>query len=311
MISVVIPTLNEEQYIARCLESILANNPDEVIVVDGGSTDRTIEIARRYTDKIYVVNRRGIWLARQVGTSKSSGDIIVSCDADAVYPPGWLDKLTAPLKNPEVVAAGGPAAPIEDKPIPRFYCGLATLFAKHLHWFSGFNTAFRRDAWLRIGGYPRMNRGEDFALAAAMSGIGKTVYVEDAVAYIDVPVNRQLEMLAFLASTGMLISGLGLKSSAMTGVGLGFYVAELCTVVEEPSPIHHSQVAAAGEFALLPLRDTIPSGVWSGLVGGLTGVWLHHLVTEDVLNADALTVSLAGFIGLTLAEIGLSLPPST
>ena len=78
-ISVVVPTLNEEAYIERCLKSLSAQNfPHEIIVVDGGSKDKTVQIADEYADKVFVVRERGIAYAR--------ARLIYTTDADCYAP---------------------------------------------------------------------------------------------------------------------------------------------------------------------------------------------------------------------------------
>ena len=52
-------TLNNEHDIEAMLESLIKNKPDQIVIVDGGSTDRTVEIARKYTDDVFVT-RKGI-----------------------------------------------------------------------------------------------------------------------------------------------------------------------------------------------------------------------------------------------------------
>lgn len=81
-ISAVLIVKNEEALLARCLESV--KDADEIIICDTGSTDKTIEIAKRYTDKVYT---DFVWCddfaaARNHAKSKATGDWILSIDAD-------------------------------------------------------------------------------------------------------------------------------------------------------------------------------------------------------------------------------------
>lgn len=92
MISIIIPTLNEEKTIEKTLQSLreLSNDYNhEIIVSDGRSTDRTIEIAKKYNTKIVVYDdtiRQTISNARNLGASVASGDIFVFLDADVTIP---------------------------------------------------------------------------------------------------------------------------------------------------------------------------------------------------------------------------------
>lgn len=81
-ISAVVSTFNEEKNIERCLKSL--GFADEIIVVDNSSTDRTVEIARRYTDKIYSQknNPEEIDLQKNFGFEKATNEWILSIDAD-------------------------------------------------------------------------------------------------------------------------------------------------------------------------------------------------------------------------------------
>lgn len=80
MLSVIIIAKNEEANIARCLESV--QFADEIIVLDSGSTDKTIEIAKRYTDKVYLTDWHGYGIQKQRALDKASGDWVLNLDAD-------------------------------------------------------------------------------------------------------------------------------------------------------------------------------------------------------------------------------------
>jgi len=88
MISIIFPTLNEEKYIGRSLETLKTRMtlPHELIVSDGGSTDGTIEIARRWADRVVVYSgagRQTIAAGRNDGAAAAWGDFLVFMDADS------------------------------------------------------------------------------------------------------------------------------------------------------------------------------------------------------------------------------------
>lgn len=91
-ISVVLGVFNEEKNIKRCLESV--KWADEIVIVDDGSTDGTVEIAKKYTDKIYPHKSEGyVEPTRNFGISKAKGDWILLVDADEEIPETLATKL--------------------------------------------------------------------------------------------------------------------------------------------------------------------------------------------------------------------------
>jgi glycosyltransferase involved in cell wall biosynthesis len=98
-ISVIIPVKNMESTIEECLISVQRNNPAEIIAVDGNSTDRTVEIARRYTEKIYSDEGGGPSYAHQLGAEQATQEYIAYVDADMVLPQGTLATMFAELKE--------------------------------------------------------------------------------------------------------------------------------------------------------------------------------------------------------------------
>ena len=99
-VAVVIPTLNEEKFIARCLDSVIAQsypfNDMDVMVVDGGSKDRTKEIVTAYNKKhpnirLLTNPRRIQSIAFNIGVQNSSAPYIVRLDAHALYKPYYIE----------------------------------------------------------------------------------------------------------------------------------------------------------------------------------------------------------------------------
>jgi len=111
LVSVVVPSLNSGYSIDKCLASIFSSKyPSdlfEVILVDGGSTDGTIEIARQRGAKI-VQGGRTPGEARNIGVHASSGEIIAFTDSDCIVGEDWLDIISDDLRSPEIAGVGGP-----------------------------------------------------------------------------------------------------------------------------------------------------------------------------------------------------------
>ncbi len=102
-VSVIVPTLEEEATIAATLDDLAARRPHEVIVVDGGSRDRTQGLARERARLV----QDGPGLARQMnrGARESSGDVLLFHYADLRLPPAAFEAIGRALERPEV--AGG------------------------------------------------------------------------------------------------------------------------------------------------------------------------------------------------------------
>lgn len=95
MVSVVIPTLNEAGNIAEALETIDREiaYPKEIIIVDGNSTDGTLDIVRKANCKVIVEPRRGYGLALRRGMKEAKGDVIIMVDGDGTYEVRHINQL--------------------------------------------------------------------------------------------------------------------------------------------------------------------------------------------------------------------------
>src|SRR3989344_5094511 len=112
LLSIVIPAHNEEAYLASTLTSVFSQTIPphlfEVIVVDNASSDKTASIASQFPTRLTREPRHSVALARQKGVQTARGDIVVSADADTVYPPHWLSQIsTTFVQHPQIVALVG------------------------------------------------------------------------------------------------------------------------------------------------------------------------------------------------------------
>lgn len=109
-VSVLIPTLNAASTVERCLQSIVTQSfPSEsleIIIADGGSTDRTLGIARQYGCKIVDNPLKTGEAGKAKALEKASGEIIALIDSDNILPEiDWLERMTAPFHDEEISAA--------------------------------------------------------------------------------------------------------------------------------------------------------------------------------------------------------------
>jgi glycosyltransferase involved in cell wall biosynthesis len=115
-VSIIIPCLNEEKYIARCLDSLLENDYDknylDIIIVDGLSKDRTRNILSVYCDRYPFIrvldNPQKITpIAMNIGIRASDSDVILRIDAHTVYAPNYISALVNGLEKYEAENVGG------------------------------------------------------------------------------------------------------------------------------------------------------------------------------------------------------------
>jgi glycosyltransferase involved in cell wall biosynthesis len=109
-VSLYIPVYNGERYIARVLEGVLGQTlaPDQVILVDDASSDRTVEIAQRYPVEIVRHERNeGLGATRNSGFRAARNELVAALDADIVPEPTWLERLLPVLDDPDVLGACG------------------------------------------------------------------------------------------------------------------------------------------------------------------------------------------------------------
>lgn len=187
-VSVVIPAYNEEKYLPKTLESIqkLDRKPEEVLVIDGGSTDKTCEVAREYGARCVTVAHRGIGYARQQGVENASGDIIAFTDADTIVPSDWLTKIVESLEVPGVAGVYSLYYVTKSWFPYWFYINyIQPPLAYILHYCSAYmapgqNTAFWKAKALEAGGYPTdFKIAEDLEMAKRLSKVGKLILRSD------------------------------------------------------------------------------------------------------------------------------------
>ena len=105
LISAIISAYNSENKIGKCIKSLLNQTykPIEIIVVDDGSTDKTKEIVKKFTDnkKIFLLGqkRQGPGAAKNLASKKAEGDILVFVDSDEYPRQDYIEKLTKPIRE--------------------------------------------------------------------------------------------------------------------------------------------------------------------------------------------------------------------
>lgn len=101
-LSVLVIALNQEDHIVPCLETV--KWADEIVLVDSGSTDRTLELARAYTDRIFTIDWPGFGAAKNFALDQATGEWVFSLDTDERVPEALREEIQT------VVRGGGPFA---------------------------------------------------------------------------------------------------------------------------------------------------------------------------------------------------------
>jgi len=201
-ISVVIPARNEAANIQQCLEAVFAQSypPHEVIVVDGQSTDDTVEKAKSFPVKIFYEDANSKGLACQIGLENASGEYIAFTNSDCIPARDWLANLVKEFRE-GVVGVGG-SAKLEDTGYSFWgkYVALAmpTLLGSgsSIQWrtsrdkrlvktIGGCNSMYRARDIAKAGGFSakvagEMLGGQDLELNSRLLKMGKLVYTPDA-----------------------------------------------------------------------------------------------------------------------------------
>lgn len=194
-VSFAIPTLNSERTLDKCLSSIKRQDyPDfELVIVDGFSRDRTVKIAREYTDKVYLCSGR-LGQARQMSIEKSRGEILAFFDDDIIIPhESWLSfAVSAFGGNPRIstvwpLVVAPPRASLTSKCYSNY--SNAVKMDRLIHRrgvIGGTNALFKRKCIERIGGFdPQIGWGEDFDIARKLKTHGYQVVFHKDPLYHD------------------------------------------------------------------------------------------------------------------------------
>ncbi len=182
-ISVVVCTHNGSRTIRQTLEHLAAlDYPDyEVLVVDDGSTDTTLDIVREFDVRVISTENRGLSSARNTGAAAATGEIVAYIDDDAYPEAHWLHYLGKTFEETEYAAVGGPnilppgspmmAECVKHAPGGPTHVLLTDRVAEHL---PGCNLAVRKDHLMRVGGFDPQFRaaGDDVDLCWRLQEAG-------------------------------------------------------------------------------------------------------------------------------------------
>ncbi|MBN2058813.1 MAG: glycosyltransferase [Deltaproteobacteria bacterium] len=162
-VSIIIPAKNEEKILPSCLDSILSSdypkNRFEILLIDNGSTDKTIAIAQSHGLKIIDGSSFTIGAMRNLGVKESHGDLIAFVDADVIVTKSWLASGVRCLQShPNAACAGSfPLVPENFGWVAESWWFLQfpvnTNKEQKVEWLASMNIICRRDTFENIGGF--------------------------------------------------------------------------------------------------------------------------------------------------------------
>lgn len=314
LVSIVIPAYNEERVIVHCLDSIVGSDYEklELIVVDDGSTDKTLEVLlenrQRWEEagalkeyfRLVILSQRnkGKAAALNRGISRSRGEFIFLVDADGVFTPGAIHKLLQGFRERRVGAVCGNDRPVNIHNCQTRWLNLQThvttglvrralAVINCLPIVSGNIGAYRRCVLQKIGPLREDILGEDLELTWRVHKAGyKVNFVPEAIVSAEVPKNlsglwqqRVRWARGFLQTTkaqlGMLFKGKYAPFSFYLPLNV------FCMVV--------LPLVQLGILILLPVMyalglDPIPSGIWQLLCW--LGLVFAFLITVLAIALD-------------------------
>jgi len=186
-LSVIIPAFNEEKYIAKTLRALRNQTIKdfEIIIKDGKSSDRTVEIAKKHADEVISERDLSAADARNQGARYANGDILVFVDADTELPPYALERFANLMKNADLVGGSCRKVPDGGDVLNRFiyeFVNLSTFFSPYLRVGGAHGNCMfiRKSIFNKIGGFnPKIRVAEEQELVRNAMKFGKFIFLLD------------------------------------------------------------------------------------------------------------------------------------
>lgn len=182
MISIIIPTSNEAEFLPATLSAASVGCRHEVLVVDVQSTDQTVAIARAHGARVVSGPIRQRAAQMNLGAELARGEVLLFLHGDTILPAGALTQIERALSDPHVI--GGAFARRYDSRsrLLRVTCMLAYVRGRMSGWFLGDQAMFvRADVFRKFGGFRDLALFEDLDFSRRLRSQGRTVILRPAV----------------------------------------------------------------------------------------------------------------------------------
>jgi glycosyltransferase involved in cell wall biosynthesis len=270
-VSIIIPALNEEKMIGRCLESLtrltFARNRFEVLVVDNGSRDRTLAIADSFKDRLNlkVLQQAGVRISalRNLGARAAAGDIVAFLDADCLAPADWLDRIFALAATHGVGVLGAHyLLPKDSSWVGRTWHRYqeAPKSGEVSHIPAG-DLIMRREAFLKLGGFDEtIQTNEDYELCERARKAGMHVRAFPQIGVVHLGTAQNLRVF--------------FRKQAWHGMHV------IKVFLRDPLKSHNRKAVFFAAYTLLCLAAVLTGIAWAF---GSDGLWLFSAVALAAL----------------------------
>lgn len=194
--SVIIPTHNDKAGLGNCLTALDRQTVDreeyEIIVVNDGPMDDAVQaVAEKHQAHFLHQPQRGAGMARNLGAEHAKGKLLLFTDADCVPAPDWIEKMTAPFTDPDVIGICGIVRTRQRGLTARFiqleYDHRYRNVARHtrIDFVNTGTAAYRREVFLQCGGFdPALLGAEDMEFSYRLAGQGhRLIFAPQAVVH--------------------------------------------------------------------------------------------------------------------------------
>ena len=174
-VSIALITFNMRSTIEQCLRSLISldypRTRYEIVAVDGGSSDGTLDVLRKFRVNITIETKKNRGLARNIAVHHAKGDIVAFVDADCLATRSWLKDHVSIHEDPKVLVVGGSVLQGGHDSLPArlyhetYFAAQSPRLPRRITWdLATCNVSFKKNTFWEIGLFPEVDRGEDALL---------------------------------------------------------------------------------------------------------------------------------------------------